>query len=396
MKTRQVVIVACGLLLLIGSVFLMQFLGSQKEEPEKEIPVIPVKAVKTEKVEYSSIPTLTTAYGRVISAEAIDIIAEKSGQILRGNTLLKAGRSFNKGELLFALEDTEVRLNLQSSKSNFLKDLASILPDLKIDFPDSYEKWNSYFKSVEIDKELPNLPNYDDPKEKTFLATQNILSSYYNIKSTEAGLRKYRVYAPFKGTITDVYLQSGSFVNPGGRVIRIIRTDRIEMRVSVEVDDIQWIKKGGKVDVYSQNGEEYWTGTVSRIGDFVNQTTQSIDVFVAINSLGKTIYDGQYLKAELKGKEIEEGAILPREAVFEGNKVYVLADTVLKVREIDIRKTNENTVVYNGLKQGTELVVEPLINAYNNMPAKKLESSLVKENDSLSNATDVRAVTNSN
>jgi multidrug efflux pump subunit AcrA (membrane-fusion protein) len=272
-----------------------------------------------------------------------------------------------------SIDDSEEQLNLQSKKSNFLKELASVLPDFKVDFPSSYPKWKEYFESVEIDKPIPELPPYSDDKEKTFLATKNIFSSFYDIKRTEVSLRKYHVYAPFDGTITQVYLQVGSFVNPGVQVIKIIRTDESELKVAVEVPDVEWIKTGSAAKIYSRDEDRYWTGYVSRIGEYVNQNTQSIDVFIEIHNEGD-LYDGQYLQVMLKGPVLDEVAEVPREAVFDQDKVYVLEDSLLKVRKIDVLKINQNSIVFNGLKEGSDLVIEPLLNAYNNMRATKSES----------------------
>ncbi|MTI20532.1 efflux RND transporter periplasmic adaptor subunit, partial [Fulvivirga sp. RKSG066] len=199
-----------------------------------------------------------------------------------------------------------------------------------------------------------------------------IFSSYYSIKSAEANLRKYRFYAPFSGAISEVNLQSGSFVNPGSNIAKILRSNKLEIKVDVPAEQIHWIENGATTTVKSETGQE-WKGKVSRIGEFVNQTTQSIDVHIALESNQDKLFDGQYLEATIPGKVVEKGMLMPRNALFNGNEVFVLNDTLLKVRKVNIHKTNPETVIFSGLSQGAELVVEPLINAHNNMKAYKLE-----------------------
>jgi len=63
---------------------------------------------------------------------------------------------------------------------------------------------------------------------------------------------------------------------------------------------------------------------------------------------------------------------IPRNAIFNGTQVFVVADTLLKVRDIQIHKINPQSVVFSGLGEGEDLVVEPLINAHNNMRVWKL------------------------
>ncbi|MDN5205315.1 efflux RND transporter periplasmic adaptor subunit [Fulvivirgaceae bacterium BMA10] len=373
MATRRIIIVLIGLGIIVGSIFIMGALVSMKKDPEKKTQAEIKRYVKTEPVRYSNINTEIAAYGRVRTAESLDLIAEVSGRMFAGPFPLKEGQRFKRGDLLFRIDDTESKLNLQSQKSNFLRDLAAILPDLKIDFSENYTQWNSYFESIDLNKSLPELPAYKSQKEKTFLATKSIFSNYYSIKSAEANLRKYHFYAPFDGNISLVNLQSGSYVNPGNNIGRIIRSGRLELKVAVETKDIGWIQKGTNVKVNAENSDVPWKGIITRIGEFVNQNTQSIDVFIAIEPNGNALYDGQYLKSAIPAKSIERGMIIPRNAIFNENEVFVLQDTVLKVRRINIHKLNPETVVFSGLEEGLDLVTEPLVNAHNNMKAYKLE-----------------------
>ena len=168
-------------------------------------------------------------------------------------------------------------------------------------------------------------------------------------------------------------MQSGSFVNPGNKIGTVLRSDRLELKVDVGVADIDWVEMGSEAEVVTEAGSS-WSGTVERVGEFVNQNTQSIDVYIALNQKrDQKLYDGEYLESTIPGKIIENGMVMPRNAIFEGNKVFILQDSVLKVKEINILKVNPETAVFHGLAENTELVVEPLINAHNNMRAYKLE-----------------------
>ncbi len=390
MKTRQIIIVGSIVVLLVGSIGFMMVASKFKPEPPKKEIVEVKRYVKTTPVRYSEVETEVVAYGRVQTAESLDLIAEVSGRMTQGNVRLKAGERFQKGALLYKIDDTEAKFNVQAQKSNFLRDLAAILPDLKIDYSNSFNKWEAYFNSIDIEKDLPEIPKTTDAKEKTFLATKNIYNAYYNIKSAEANLRKYRFYAPFAGSIASVSLQSGSFVNPGSNIARILKTSSLELKVAVETSEIPWIRKGAEVLVGSDELNTTWRGYVSRIGDFVNQSTQSVDVFIVIDPQGKKLYDGQYLQASIPAEKIKDGMIIPRNAIYNRNEVFVLYDSVLKKKQINILKTNPETVIFNGLTTGDELVVEPLINAHNNMRAFKLEEpqqEIELDGDIKSNAT---------
>ncbi|GAB4253293.1 MAG: efflux RND transporter periplasmic adaptor subunit [Ekhidna sp.] len=371
MKKRQVIIlIAVGIL--AASFILSEYLAGLKKEPQIRKRPEPKKLVSTQPVDYTDLKTSVMTYGRVENAQAIDLIAEVAGRMTEG-VRLKEGQKFKKGQLIFKIDDEEASLNLKSLKSNFLRDLAAILPDLKVDFSDNYDEWQAYFDDLDINKRFNELPATKSAKEKTFLATKGIYSSYYTIKSTEARLAKYRYYAPFDGSIMEVSMQSGSIVNPGTKVGKILRSGLYEMKASVETRDIPWIQVGSPVEIYSKESQQYWKGEVSRISDYVNKTTQSVDVFISIYPNGQKIYDGQFFQASIPARTVKNGMIMPRNAIYNGNEVFVLQDTLLKKKNINVIRLSEETAIFNGLNEGEELVIEPLLGAYNNMKAFKQE-----------------------
>lgn len=364
---------ATGISIVLGSFALSKVLGGMKDPPKKKPPKEIKKYVKTTPVVYGDVNTWITAHGRVSTAQTLDMIAEVSGKMKRGSVPLKAGQKFRKGTLLYSIDNTEVKLNLNAQKSNFLRDIAGILPDLKIDFSDNFDNWENYFQAIDIEKPLPELPEHKSSKEKTFLATKNIFSSYYTIKSAEANLRKYHFFAPFNGSITKVNFQSGSYVNPGSNIANLVQSNNMEIKVDVALKDINWVQSGAPVTITTDNKVNSWKGKVIRIGEVVNQQTQSIDVYVAIEKGDTPIYDGIYLQAQIPGLQVKKSMVIPRNAIFNGNEVFVLEDTALKVKKVKLHKLNPENAIFSGLNEGENLVVEPLINAHNNMKAFKLE-----------------------
>ncbi|MFY0687393.1 MAG: HlyD family efflux transporter periplasmic adaptor subunit [Cyclobacteriaceae bacterium] len=373
MKKRQFIILGSAIAIIALSVLGAKFAASFKEEPVAKKPPEAKKYVKTVPVAYQDVETVVRAFGRVETAQSLDLLSEVAGRMYQGKVRLKEGSNFKKGTLLFRIDDTEAELNLKSQKSNFLRDLAAILPDMKLDFDENFETWNGYFKNIKLDKDLPILPEVTDDKARTFLATKGIFSNYYNIKSAEVRLKKYNYYAPFDGSISQINFETGAFVNPGTNIGKIIRAGVHELRVSVESKDIAWINEGAPAQITSDESGLSWNGVVTRISDFVNQSTQSVDVYIAIEQTSKRLYDGQFLEATIPAQVIKDGMVIPRNLIYNGNEVFVLEDTLLKVKEIDIVRLTEQDAVFSGLTEGVDLVSEPLIGAYNNMKVFKNE-----------------------
>ena len=92
--------------------------------------------------------------------------------------------------------------------------------------------------------------------------------------------------------------------------------------------------------------------------------SQTLSVFVAMAAdNNKPLFQGQFLRAEFASKTLENSMEIPRNAVFDKNRVFTVIDGKLKENIVEILKVNETTVIFSGLEPGVDLVVEPLVNA---------------------------------
>lgn len=370
---KSLVSMLAVILLIAAAVGLYNFLSSFGQDPEEGVREEAKLFVRTQKVLYTSNSSRILETGRLSSHQNVDLSAEVPGRIMAGDVKLLAGTSFKKGDLLISIFDEEAKNNLKARKSRFMNSIAGILPDIKIDYSDSYEKYVSFFNSIEINKPLPPLPEPDSEQEKVFLASRNVLDDYYSIKSAEVKLSRYKTYAPFDGTFTIVFLETGSVANPGSRIASMIRTDKLELEVPVRIDDAYWINVGDEVKLTTKDRYMSWAGKVVRKSNFMDPNSQAITVYVAISSdKNKPLFQGQYLLAEFAAKTLEGSMAIPRNAVFKKDRVYVVVDGKLKEQQIDILKTYETTVLFSGLAEGADLVVEPLVNAREGINAEIL------------------------
>ncbi len=346
-----------------GGIFASWLLIQMKPVPAVNTAEKQLRLVQTRKVDYRDVNTAIEVPGRLVAGRTVEVISEVQGKILPGDVPLKKGQRFSKGDLLCTIYDQEQILSIKASKSRFLNSLASALPDVKFDYPDQYQDILNFFESVKIGEEMPELPEINDKSLKIFLASRDILNQYYTIKVAEERLQKHYIHAPFNGTFVTVSLEAGGIANPGTRIAQIIKTDVLELEVPVEVNDLKWVQVGDEVQVFDETHAHTWTGTVTRISEFVDPNTQSAGVFVQIkNTPQNPVYAGMYMVAHFDSKIVGQAMEIPRQAVFNQNEVFIVQDSALIKRKINIRKVNENTLIFNGLDEGLELVVEPLIN----------------------------------
>lgn len=371
MSWRKITFIIVALILLLGgSAALSLLFVSLKPDPPRKPDNNLKRSVKVETVAYSEIFSPVISEGRVFSGNEVMLVAEVPGRIEQGDVVLRKGTTFKKGQLLATIYKDEVELALKARVSRFLTIFTTMLPDLKVDFPGYYDSFLDYFNSIKIGKNLPDLPQFNNEKLKIFLASQNVLSEFYGIKQDEKQLSRHSLYAPFDGTFTSVNVEVGAYINAGGQIARMIRTDHLEIEVPVAVSQSEWIKIGDRAKVLFANRDSVrCEGEVVRKSDFVDMSTQMRSIFVRVLDSGnEKLLSGEYNQVEFPGQPIPDAMEIPRNAVFNTNEVFAVVDGKLKKMEIHIIKWNETTLIFNGLEPGTKVVVEPLINVKDNSP----------------------------
>ena len=367
MKKRQLIILSVSALALLLIVWRLAS-GKGDDKKEKENTNENKKFVKTHTIQNDTVEIRINGFGRVSSSRNITLTAEVQGVLISTGFELKPGETFSQGQLLYKINDKEAQLALKARKSAFLNIMASSLADIKVDFPESASKWTAFLDNINLDNTLPELPEIKSSKEKTFLASRNVLTEYFNIKGDEERLKKYNVYAPFNGSVVDVNSEIGGIVNPGTPIATIIKTVSLEVAIPVNTSDISLVKIGNNVALFSQDKTISFEGKVSRIAQNINTNTQSIDVFISIESNEKgKLFNGMYLEASIYAGNVYDADEIPRRSLLNDGRVFIVQDSILLKKELTIVKKNKNTVIVRDLTDNDMVVIEPVPGAVDSM-----------------------------
>lgn len=358
--------------ILVIGFLLMRLLLSFREEPEKRKPLIRPKLVDAKVVSLEDVPSEIIAYGRLTSAQPVILYSEVAGIIEEGNIAFQPAQSFKKGDLLLRIDTRQIRLDLNSAKSDFLTALASVLPEIKVDFPDEFPVWQAYFNKCGFDQKLPPLPETNNQKIKLFLARFNVYRLYFQVSDLEIRLSKHFFYAPFEGSIVSTELRAGSTAREGTRLGEIINLENLEVEVTIPVQDIQWIDQSRPVQFSSAEVAGRWKGKIKRIGKNIDERTQSVQVFMTVNKSGHdNLFSGVFLEAKIPGKIISHAFSIPRRAIYNDKFIYLIHNGKLEYQEVNIaRKETETVIVNEGIVNGDTVVVELMQGVAPGMPAK--------------------------
>jgi|GEM_PF-6158538 len=357
----------------------MVYLVKNREVPEtkdvKEEGVL-AEAVMLKKTEHVVKITLT---GIVNIFEKAEISPEVSGKIVYVNDKLEKGGYIKQGEVLFKIDPFNYKRSVENAKSavaraeSELEQLISKSESAKIE----WKKFNP-------DKEPPNQLIYLNPQLKAARASLN--SAEADLEKAENNLEKTAVYSPFNSFVLNERVSIGVFASQSAPLLTLIPSDKRDIILPVPVSDLAHITDENgdfinkKVELKIPETDFKFYGSLVRILPDVEPGIKMYRLLVRIEDLYEKykkssflLADQSFVKAEIKGKKIENSFEIPSEALRGKNTVWIVRDDKkLGIRDVElIKHGNEKSVIKAGFKDGTEIVTTPLNGAVEGMLLRK-------------------------
>ncbi len=341
---------------------LMFLFLSMREEPARRTPEPRPRSVASEVVYRSTIESRIAAFGRLASAQPVDLIAEVPGELTPGDVPFRPGQEFRRGQTLVVIDPRQARLDLNTAKADLLTALAQVLPEIKVDFPDEYQVWQDYFNRTEFDQPLDPLPEAANQRIKLFLARFNVFKLYFTVRNLEIRLNKHYIEAPFDGAITGASLRVGSNAGVNTRLGSIINLEDLEVEIPVPTEELRWISVNESVTLTSTEVKGLFSGEITRIGQALDSGTETVPVFISVDpDPDNRLYEGLFLEAAIPGAAVDSAFRLPRTALYDDRFVYVVDEGKLELRPVEIARREQATVIItDGLNDGDTVVIEQL------------------------------------
>ena len=376
MNSRKIALSIIGALLIIGSFFGAKYIVNSKTTP-KPRPEKVVKTVMVETVKNGNVPIIVPANGNLVAKRRVELYAEVQGVFKSGNKLFKPGQEYRAGEILIRIDAAEYYANVQSSKSNLYNLITSIMPDLRLDYPEVFDKWQSFLANFDINKSVPPLPEMNTDKEKYFISGRGILTNYYTTKNLEQRLAKYTIAAPFNGVLTEALVTEGTLVRSGQKLGEFINTHDYELEVAISKTYSDLLNVGEVVQLKSIDNNKTYQGKVTRINGRVDLASQTITAFIEVKD--PDLREGMYLEAHLKAKEEPNSIEINRSLLLETEQIYVVRDSVLDLIPVKPVYFSDNKVVLKDVPDGITILSKPVMGAYAGMLVKVFNGQVTND-----------------
>lgn len=367
---RKILLVLLGIIIVgSGALIAKKFADSKRIPVPRERKV--VTSVFTQTVSNTSSPITITTNGLLTAKYRMELYSEVQGIFESSSRDFKPGAYYPKNEILLSINSDEHHASLRAQKSNLFNQIVLLLPDLRLDYPDAFEDWDSYVKNFDLEGPLMPLPKPKTDREKLFVTGRNIYSPYYAVKNLEERMDKYTIRAPYGGVLTESLVDKGTLIRAGQKIGTFINPTIYELAVPINSQYGDYVQVGQKVKLHDIEKTKSWEGKVIRLNSIVDPNTQSVQAFIQVR--GKNLREGMYLEASLDAREEKNTFEIDRK-LLNNNLVFYVRDSLLLSTEVEPVFYKEQSVIVRGLEDGMQILSKPLPGAHEGMPIQVLQN----------------------
>ena len=378
--------IAAPVLVLVAGFLVMQGLVAAKPVPEKTDDAVRAVSLYVDSVTSEEVKVAIRTQGEVRPKTEIELIPQVSGRIVAMSDNFNEGAQFAPNSMLLKIDDADYRVALVQAEARVAAAQTALERELA---------------TAEIKKEEWRDGRKDQAPTDFALNLTQVAEARANLRSAEAALSKARVdlerteiMVPFHGRVRDRNVGIGQIVSAGTSMGRVYSTDTVEVRLPLT--DAQLVElnlplgftagtsamaPAVEFSATLGNREFTWSGEIVRVDGAIDEDTRLIYATAEVNdpyglaaSQGMPIAVGMFVNAEIAGVEEQAAFVMPRLALRNDNKVYVInGDNELEIRTVDVLSTSEERVlVTGGVNAGDRVVTSPVPNAVEGMAVEPI------------------------
>lgn len=378
---KKILKFSAPVLVLAAGFVIIQVLIAAKPEPEKKDEEARPISLYVDEVKSEVVTLSVRTQGEVRPKTEIDLIPQVSGRIVAMSESFNEGAEFTPDSMLLKIDDTDYRLAAIRAEAR----VAEAQTELEREQATAKMKAEEWRDGRKDQEPTPFALNLTQVKQ----AEAMLLSAKADLRKTRLDLERTEIRVPFYGRVRERHVGIGQFVTAGTIVARVFSIDIAEVRLPLTDSQLVELKlplgymaedplTAPKVNFRAALGDRefFWQGHIVRIDAAVNKdtrliyaTAEVIDPYGLGATEGMPMAVGMFVSAEIEGVEEQAAYVMPRLALRNEDKVYVInAENHLEIRTVKVLSTSEDQVmVTSGVSQGEHVVTSTLPNAVDGM-----------------------------
>ena len=288
---------------------------------EEAFPVIePIPEVSIVTTSPAKLRGHIEAFGEAKARFDITLSANIAGRIEETLPAAESGARVNIGQTLMRIEDSDFQLALATAR-RALADARVMLLQEQHRAEQAKREWTA--------SGLDSEPLSDLVLRKPQLNAANaaLEEARANLAAAKKNLGYTRVSAPFDGVVVERLVGPGKFVPAGTELVRLLSSDRVEIRIPLT--DRQWqtvsTNPDNIVELTARDNHQRWRGYVLRAEKHITRANRQRALIVAVDKpldQPTPLYAGTFVTARIPTREIDNAVALPATALTPGGEIW--------------------------------------------------------------------------
>lgn len=332
-----------------------------EQPPEEESNVLPVVVTQVITPQTSN---LTKQFiGKTEAVDWVNILPKVSGYIV--NQAFKDGAKVNQGQLLFEIDSTPYRVDVEQAQAVLAQKVAL------------YQLQKKKLKKAEALSEQQALSTLelDQIQAESMVMSAEVQAAEAALNRAKIDLYDTKIFAPFDGIISDARVGTGALVGPDSEPLTNLVAYK-SMYVMIQLDEKEYlndlqkkVQAGDQIIFPSMalelaNGTQFqYPGEVDFIDNQVDSNNGNVRFRVRFPNPDGLLLPGQFVTVTSTERRANQVLIVPQNLVQEDQAgrfvLTVNAQQIVEVKYLQLgQRLNENWIVEGGLQAGERLIVK--------------------------------------
>jgi RND family efflux transporter MFP subunit len=219
---------------------------------------------------------------------------------------------------------------------------------------------------AEREQALRELENGTRP-EAIAAAEAQLSEAIARVRAAQVQLEDTVIFAPFSGTVGDVTVKLGDYVDSGDRLTTLTQNQALELEMPIPVERLAELRTGLPVEITDSAGNSLAEGRISFVSPTIDRDSQTVLAKASFDNAKGQLIDGQFVRAKVIWEQRPNSVVVPSNAIiFQGQDRFVFVARGNDPQVAERRAVKLGTVqgdrseILEGLRPGDQLIVSGL------------------------------------